>query len=294
MKKLFILLLLAISATANAVEVSENDTLTILKPKKVRIITGDSIQKIKVYGREGEDKYTYESKILLVDSNYVSEQSINKETWSFDFVKSKSHGTGYPLKQKNLSSRLGFGLCYGANADYKGPQSVGSSWEIMWTIAEIEKYGYGKHNGFSIGFGVNWRNFRMDGRSKFVKLDDGTITEEALPAGYDNDFSRIKVFSLTIPVMWKYRTKSVTFGLGPVFNINTYASIKNRYWDADGEKHKQIFKKIHQRPITVDIMAEVSFHNWFSIYGKFSPMTILNSTYANDVNFQPVSFGIYF
>ena len=294
MKKLFILLLLAISATANAVEVSENDTLTILKPKKVRIITGDSIQKIKVYGREGDDKYTYESKILLVDSNYVSEQSINKETWSFDFVKSKSHGTGYPLKQKNLSSRLGFGLCYGANADYKGPQSVGSSWEIMWTIAEIEKYGYGKHNGFSIGFGVNWRNFRMDGRSKFVKLDDGTITEEALPAGYDNDFSRIKVFSLTIPVMWKYRTKQVTFGLGPVFNINTYASIKNRYWDADGEKHKQIFKKIHQRPITVDIMAEVSFHNWFSIYGKFSPMTILNSTYANDVNFQPVSFGVYF
>lgn len=294
MKKLFILLLLAISATANAVEVSENDTLTILKPKKVRIITGDSIQKIKVYGREGEDKYTYESKILLVDSNYVSEQSINKETWSFDFVKSKSHGTGYPLKQKNLSSRLGFGLCYGANADYKGPQSVGSSWEIMWTIAEIEKYGYGKHNGFSIGFGINWRNFRMDGRSKFVKLDDGTITEENLPAGYDNDFSRIKVFSLTIPVMWKYRTKQVTFGLGPVFNINTYASIKNRYWDADGEKHKQMFKKIHQRPITVDIMAEVSFHNWFSIYGKFSPMTILNSTYANDVNFQPVSFGIYF
>lgn len=294
MKKLFILLLLAISATANAVEVLENDTLTILKPKKVRIITGDSIQKIKVYGREGEDKYTYESKILLVDSNYVSEESINKDTWTFDFIKSKSHGTGYPLKQRNLSSRLGFGLCYGANADYKGPQSVGSSWEIMWTIAEIEKYGYGKHNGFSIGFGVNWRNFRIDGRSKFVKLDDGTITEEGLPAGYDNDFSRIKVFSLTIPVMWKYRTKQVTFGLGPVFNINTYASIKNRYWDADGEKHKQIFKKIHQRPITVDIMAEVSFHNWFSIYGKFSPMNILNSTYANDVNFQPVSFGIYF
>ena len=294
MKKLFILLLMAISATANAAEVAENDTLTILKPRKVRIITGDSIQKIKVYGREGEDKYTYESKILLVDSNYVSEESINKDTWTFDFIKSKSHGTGYPMKQRNLSSRLGFGLCYGANADYKGPQSVGSSWEIMWTIAEIEKYGYGKHNGFSIGFGVNWRNFRIDGRSKFVKLDDGTITEEGLPAGYDNDFSRIKVFSLTIPVMWKYRTKSVTFGLGPVLNINTYASIKNRFWDADGEKHKQMFKKIHQRPITVDIMAEVSFHNWFSIYGKFSPMTILNSTYANDVNFQPVSFGIYF
>ena len=294
MKKLFILLLLAVSATANATRVADNDTLTILKPQKVRIITGDSIQKIKVYGREGEDHYTYESKILLVDSNYVSQESINKDTWSFDFVKSNSHGTGYPLEKHSVSTRLGFGLCYGANADYKGPQSVGSSWEIMWTIAEIERYGYGKHHGFSIGFGVDWRNFRMDGRSKFVKLDDGTVAEESLPVGYDNDFSRIKVFSLTIPVMWKYRTKKVTFGLGPVLNINTYASIKNRFWDADGEKHKEMFKKIHQRPITVDIMAEVSFHNWFSIYGKFSPMTILNSTYAKDVNFQPVSFGVYF
>jgi len=294
MKKLFILLLLAVSATANAARVADNDTLTILKPQKVRIISGDSIQKIKVYGREGEDNYTYESKILLVDSNYVSQESINKDTWNFDFVKKHSYGTGYPMETKNVSSRFALGLCYGANADYKGPQSVGSSWELMWTIAEVEKFGYGKHHGFSIGFGVDWRNFRIDGRSKFVKLDDGTVTEESFPAGYDNDFSRIKVFSLTIPVMWKYRTKSVTFGLGPVININSYASIKNRYWDANGEKHKEIFKKIHQRPITVDIMAELNFHNWFSIYGKFSPMTILNSTYAKDVNFQPVSFGVYF
>ena len=294
MKKLFILLLLAVSATANAAEVADNDTLTILKPQKVRIITGDSIQKIKVYGRENDDKYTYESKILLVDSNYVSEQSINKDTWNFDFVKRKSYGSGYPLETKDVSMRFALGLCYGANADYKGPQSVGSSWELMWTIAEVEKFGYGKHHGFSIGFGVDWRNFRIDGRSKFIKLDDGTVTEESFPAGYDNDFSRIKVFSLTIPVMWKYRTKSVTFGLGPVININSYASIKNRYWDANGEKHKEIFKKIHQRPITVDIMAELNFHNWFSVYGKFSPMTILNSTYAKDANFQPVSFGVYF
>lgn len=294
MKKLFILLLLAVSATANAAEVADNDTLTILKPQKVRIITGDSIQKIKVYGRENDDKYTYESKIMLVDSNYVSEQSINKDTWNFDFVKKRTHGTGYPLETRSLSSRFALGLCYGANADYKGSQSVGSSWEFMWTISEVEKFAYGQHHGYSIGFGVDWRNFRMDGRSKFVKLGDGTIAEEKLPAGYNSDFSRIKVFSLIIPVMWKYRTKQLSFGLGPVININTYASIKNRYWDADGQKHKEIYKKIHQRPITVDIMAEISVRNWFSIYGKFSPMTILNSTYAKDVNFQPVSFGVYF
>ena len=83
MKKLFIMMLLAVSATASAANNADNDTLTILKPKKVRIITGDSIQKIKVYGREGEDNYTYESKILLVDSNYVSQESINKDTCNY-------------------------------------------------------------------------------------------------------------------------------------------------------------------------------------------------------------------
>ena len=34
MKKLFILLLLAVSATANAANTADNDTLTILKPKR--------------------------------------------------------------------------------------------------------------------------------------------------------------------------------------------------------------------------------------------------------------------
>lgn len=294
MKKLFILFLLAVSATVNATTVADNDTLTILKPQKVRIITGDSIQKVKVYGRENDDKYTYESKILLVDSNYVSETNINKDTWNFDFVKKHTRGTGYPLESRNVSSRFALGLCYGAGADYKGPQSVGSSWEIMWTISEVEKFGYGQHHGYSIGFGIDWRNFRIDGRSKFVKLDDGTITEEALPAGFNNDFSRIKVFSLIIPVMWKYRTKKTTFGLGSVINFNTYASIKNKYRDADGNKHKDVYKQIHQRPITVDIMGEVSIHNWVSIYAKYSPMSILNSTYGDGINFHPVSFGVYF
>ena len=144
MKKLFILFLLAVSATVNATTVADNDTLTILKPQKVRIITGDSIQKVKVYGRENDDKYTYESKILLVDSNYVSETSINKDTWNFDFVKKHAKGTGYPLKSNFASMRLAVGLCYGANAQYSSSQSVGSSWEIMWTIMEWEKYKFSR------------------------------------------------------------------------------------------------------------------------------------------------------
>ena len=108
MKKLLLFLLLANTTTANAQE--KNDTLTILKPQKVRIITGDSIQKIKVYGRENDSRYTYENTIQLVDSNYVSSVDINKDKWNFDFMRKHSKDTGYPLERKILHTYLGFGL----------------------------------------------------------------------------------------------------------------------------------------------------------------------------------------
>ena len=290
MKKLLLFLLLANTTTANAQE--KNDTLTILKPQKVRIITGDSIQKIKVYGRENDSRYTYENTIQLVDSNYVSSVDINKDKWNFDFMRKHSKDTGYPLERKILHTYLGFGLCQGVGANYNGSISMGSSWEISWTIFDCEKFGYGKRSGYSYGFGLNWRNYRIDNSSRFVKLDDGKLTQQNLPEGYENDFSRIKVFSLNIPVMYRYRGDKVSFGLGPVFNFNTYASIKNRYRDADGKKHKELYKHIHQRPVTVDIMASVKFINWVGIYVKYSPMTLFSSTYGDDINFHPLSIGI--
>ena len=285
MKKLLFLLLLAMSATTYA---QENDTLTILKPKKVRIITGDSIQKIKVYGKEGDDKYTYESSIQLVDSNYISSVDINKDSWNFDFVRKHSKNTGYPLERKGISTHLAFGLCQSVGANFSGSVSVGSSWEINWTIMELEKFGYGKRHGFSVGFGVDWRNFRMDGKNYFTKLDDGTITEQTFPAGYENDFSRIKVFSLNFPLMWRYRGNKVSFGLGPVININTYASIKTRY-KKDGGKFKEMEKDIHQRKVTFDWMGIV-YTPGPDFYIKYSPNDVLKE---GSVKFRSLTFGLY-
>ena len=294
MKRLLSMMLLAITATANATDIADNDTLTINKPAKVRIITGDSIQKIKVYGREGDDKYTYESSIELVDSNYVSETNINKDNWTFDFVKRHSGNLGYPLEKKSISSRIGIGLCSAIEADEGISVSTGSSWEIFWTIAAYEYYAYGKKDGFSVGFGLDWRNYRMTGFNYFSKANEGTISVEKYPVGTEPDFSRIKVFSLQIPLMWQHRfNKRWSFALGPVINFNTYASIKNKYTDANGEKHKDVLKHIHQKPFTIDLMAELNILNEFSVYCKYSPMNILNSDYSNKCNFQSLSFGIY-
>lgn len=288
MKKLLVFMLLTTTVTAQATLNADNDTLTISKPNKVRIITGDSIQKIKVYGREGDEKYRYENTIQLVDSNYISSVNINKDRWDLSFEVGKKGNF-----HNEISMHIGVGLCNPIGANFKASKSVGSSWEIMWTIAQWNHFTPSYKNWYSIGFGVDWRNYRTDGRYYFTKLDDGTITEERYPDGYDPRFSRFKVFSLNVPLLWGHKVnKNFEFSIGPVINFNTYASIKNRYFDADGKGHKDVFKHIHQKPITVDLMAIVKLLN-FQIYGKFSPMETLNNTYAEDVNFQSVSFGIY-
>ena len=291
MKKLTILCLLALTAQAKA---ADNDTLTINSPRKVSIITGDSVQKVKVYGREGDENYTYESSIQLVDSNYVSETTINKD-WGFSVGIIGNRGMeGYPYSGNSLSMRLGFGLCSAIGADAPVSVSTTSSWEIIWTIAEWSHYDIGCNDGFSAGFGIGWRNYRMTGFDYFSKGDEGVVSVEHYPAGYEPNFSRIKVFSLQVPIIWNHRFgKRWGFALGPVINFNTYASIKNRYTDANGQKHKDIIKHIHQKPVTVDLMLNVNVLNWVNFYCKYSPMNILQSSFANGTNFQSLSFGIY-
>ena len=75
MKKTIILALLAIATAANA---QDNDTLVIHNPRKVTIVTNDSLQKITVVGKEGDDKFTYQSTIQIVDSNYVSHHPLGE------------------------------------------------------------------------------------------------------------------------------------------------------------------------------------------------------------------------
>ena len=56
MKSIFFALLLAFSMQANA---ADNDTIVVNKPNKVTVVVGDSVQKILIEGREGDENYVY-------------------------------------------------------------------------------------------------------------------------------------------------------------------------------------------------------------------------------------------
>lgn len=129
----------------------------------------------------------------------------------------------------------------------------------------------------------------MTGKQRFIK-DSGTdMSIGAYPEGADIQFSRIKVFSWAVPVMFTHETKNnFNFSFGPIINFNTHASMKTRY-KLNGEKYKLTDDNIHQTPVTVDIQASFGFKT-LGFYVKYSPCNVLDNTYGPE--FSALSVGL--
>ena len=292
MKRILFLTLMAAATNAFA---AENDTLVIEKPQRVTIITGDSLQSIRVKGKEGDNSFDYQNTIQLIDSNYVSTETYNKSLWDLmPFGKKKDCEKRGNMQFALIASfSVGFTTAVGAADGVNIP--VGPSWEFMWDIAQIQVRPWKERNHyFYTGFGLDWRNYRMTDQNRFVEQPDGRIAVTPYPQGSNPDFSRIKVLSLTVPFTYGFfpfkQGLFRGFEIGPVLNFNVYSSIKTRY-SIDGEKQKDITKGLHRNPVTVDLMVKLQM-KYFNIYAKYSPCNVLDTAYGP--KFRSVSFGVGF
>lgn len=291
MKKLMIIMALAaLTATAGA---QENDTVVIHNPKKVTIITGDSLQRIIVSGKEGDDKFTYQNTIRLVDSNYVSTTRIGRDRWELIpsvKVGKKKDGAEGRTYDNAISAHFGIGFTAPTKADARTDFSTFKSWEIFATIAQWDHYFERRHrNSVSLGFGIDWKNYRMTGDTRFVKAPDGNVALEKYPLQVSPDFSRIKVFSLTVNLGFTHSfDKNFWIGFGPVVNFNVYGSMLTEY-SMYGDDIKRKEKDIRQRPITIDWMLRLGIMG-VPFYLKYSGDNVLKD---GGVKFRSLSFGLY-
>ena len=292
MKRILFLTLMAAATNAFA---AENDTLVIEKPQRVTIITGDSLQSIRVKGKEGDNSFDYQNTIQLIDSNYVNTETYNKSLWDLmPFGKKKDCEKRGNMQFALIASfSVGFTTAVGAADGVNIP--VGPSWEFMWDIAQIQVRPWKERNHyFYTRFGLDWRNYRMTDQNRFVEQPDGQIVTTPYPQGSNPDFSRIKVLSLTVPFTYGFfpfkKGLFRGFEIGPVLNFNVYSSIKTRY-SIDGEKQKDITKGLHRNPVTVDLMVKLQM-KYFNIYAKYSPCNVLDTAYGP--KFRSVSFGVGF
>ena len=291
MKKL--MTIMALAALTLAAGAQENDTVVIYNPKKVTIVTGDSLQRIIVSGKEGDDKFTYQNTIRLVDSNYVSTTRIGRDRWELIpsvKVGKKKDDTEGRTYDNAISAHFGIGFTAPTKADARTDFSTFKSWEIFATIAQWDHYFERRHrNSVSLGVGIDWKNYRMTGDTRFVKAPDGNVALENYPLQVSPYFSRIKVFSLTANLGFTHSfDKDFWIGFGPVVNFNVYGSILTEY-SMYGDDIKRKEKDIRQRPITIDWMLRLGIMG-VPFYLKYSGDNVLKD---GGVKFRSLSFGLY-
>ena len=274
---------------------AQNDTLVINHPRCVTVISSDSLQRVIVNGKQGDDDFVYQNTIRLVDANYESNTSISRDHWelipSVKLGKKSAEGNSHiPRTYNALSAHFGVGFTCPTHVDERIDFSTFKSWEIFATVVQWDHYMDPRsRNCLSLGLGIDWKNYRMTDDMLFTKDHDGNVTVERFPLEFEPKFSRIKVFSLTATLRYEHDFGGgFAIGFGPVVNFNTYASIKTRYKFL-GDKVKHMEKNIRQRPITIDWMLNMSLAG-VPFYVKYSNDDVLKD---GGVRFRSLSFGLY-
>jgi hypothetical protein len=131
----------------------------------------------------------------------------------------------------------------------------------------------------------------MTGNTRFVKEANNLVLDN-YPEGADVKFSRLKTFSISVPVMLNQAINHhVAISLGTVINTNTYGSLKTRYTLGD-EKMVEKSKNIHQNRTTVDFTAILRFKQ-IGIYAKYSPSNVLNTEFGPKFNSYSAGISLY-
>ncbi len=273
---------------------AQNDTLVINNPRRVTVISSDSLQHVIVNGKQGDDDFVYQNTIRLVDANYESNTSISRDHWELiPSVKigKKSETAGGGHESHNVvTAHLGVGFTCPTHVDERLEFSTFKSWEFFATIVQLDHFfDRSERNFISLGLGIDWRNYRMTDDMLFTKAPDGNVTVEKFPLEFEPKFSRIKVFSLTATLRYEHDFGGgFAIGFGPVFNYNAYASIKTRYKFL-GDKILHMEHDIRQRPFTIDWMLNMRIAS-FPFYVKYSNDDVLKD---GGVRFRSLSFGLY-
>ena len=235
----------------------QDTTIVVNNAKKVTIEKKRNSMAVKVEGTEENPDYFYSLRMEVDSTAAVIIEEKNAD-WDINI----------PFINKNSKTKkhhgnlcvggFGFGVVSSMDTPKGMDVDMGASYEL--SLDHLLRFNYNilPTTSVSMGFGMTWRNYRMTGRTRFIKEGDKLVLG-AYPEGADIKFSRLKVFSLTVPFMINQSLgRTMVLSVGPVVNFNTHASLKTRY-TLNGEKVKETDNKIHQNRMTIDLMAKLCF-----------------------------------
>ncbi|MDE7472202.1 MAG: hypothetical protein K2M68_01305 [Muribaculaceae bacterium] len=176
------------------------------------------------------------------------------------------------------------------------PADLGMRWsksfEISWLNTLGVRYTY-RSLSVSLGLGLDWRNYKITGNDHYmVSPAPGEIDFVEAPDGARSLSSRIKVFSLGLPLLYTQRIPGTTlaFTAGAILNFNTHASLRSTYESADNRHIEEYSEGIGKRNVTYDLYGAITFYRGNGLYIRYSPQSVLKGSKVPQ--FHPLSIGV--
>ena len=257
-------------AVAQAGAANVGDTLVIEKVEKVKIETRDTVQRIVINGQKDHPEFQYVQRISIPDTSAVRRTIRNVKDFNKVIVRMDAS-----KKKLGFSPHvnLGMGTMLSAPDGYKF--RVWPSWEIGVTLTANWRP-FGRKNVWSLGFGIDWRNFRSDKETRWVKTTDDVMELQPYLNSVTTKRTNLNRFSLTVPVTYThyFSDKRNAWGitLGAIVNFNTGAHAEAFYESGD-YSYREYLYAIGQRVVTFDGIAIVHIPSFLSVYCKYSPST---------------------
>lgn len=300
MKQILTSLIIASCAcAATAAESAQPDTVMVINNPSSAVIT-ESASGLKVTITDLNSEKQSETVFV---QNYPPNSSVKSSQWTArwnettfnDGVigvkvrKSKNHDWSF------VTGGIGIGLVNAAGQ----PSSLGLQWaksfEISWINAFAVRYKINNYMNVSLGIGFDWRNYKITTSNHRLCLNGlGGIGIAPYPDGATEVSSRIKVFSLGIPLLYTAKIPRTTLSvtLGGILNFNTHASLKTWYKNADGNHCEEYATDFHPRRVTADLFGSLNLYKGCGIYVRYSPCDVLQG-HASP-SFKPLSVGVLF
>jgi hypothetical protein len=283
----------------HATEVFQNDTTVRFNKKIIQLEDSIGQIKVKVYDNDStafkpiyegifSDGKSYE-KWTVMEAIGIQLPFLNK--------KNEKHHRNYSMKPHWAG--IGWGFANISDQNYKlnniSGVSLKSESSNEFFINPIQKIMplFRNNLGLTSGIGFDWHNYFLDMNTHLVDAN-GVTTLENAPAGTTYEYSRLRTFHITVPLLLEWQP---TFGnnhkfymaAGAIGGVNTFASYRIRYKDANGNMIENVEGKgLNVAPLSLDFLGEIGYGSW-TVYAKYSPFGIFQS--AKGPNVRAVSFG---
>lgn len=279
-------ILLSIAAavlTCGAASASEQPDTIKTEPGTIVTKTADGKTIITVTDADGQVKTTKlsaaDSRIIVVDGKKPNQPKSHPGGWHFS------------------SWGFNFGWNFATGLSPVNPVEPGKSLEIGWLNMIGTEYRFSRSTALSIGFGMNWRNFKITTPDyRFVETGKQQVALGHYPEGVEPRNSRLKIFTLLAPVMIKQRLPFRLYGqkqwiaAGIVPGYAPHGSLLTRWRNDAGKNEKISSNKVGHRRWTYELMGILGVSSDIGVYFSYQPVSVLRG--AGQPDFKSFSTGL--